>query len=86
MAGWTDERLSSVKLLSEESKKKVYELIKEQKEQVRDAAFSCLVSYGVRPEDISILIGGRAYRVTEFHPLTGQLVTYFHKSKERTVL
>ena len=83
--GWTDEGMLPGQLSSTDEEK-LSELLSDARARVGKNLKYNLERVGLSIDDKNLIIGGRPYRHTEFHPLRGQLVTYFLDSNERTVI
>ena len=55
-------------------------------QKLREDITKILAVKDVKIELEHLLLGGDAYRITEFYPQSGQLTTYFSNSKQKTIL
>lgn len=55
-------------------------------QEIREDITKILAAKDIEIELEHLLLGGGSYRRTEFYPRTGQLVTYFSNSQQKTIL
>lgn len=55
-------------------------------QKIREDLTKILAAKDVKIEPEHLLFGGGSYRITEFYPRNGQLISYFSNSEQKTIL